>query len=238
MFHELDHCFLIGTQFSVLLRFKWCYTFRLTVIFYVLLVPLTTSFAGAAQFSTADLEVALQFCTHVIYGYVGIKPDTFQLMSLNENLDIQRRHFATITALKEKFPYIKFLLSVGGDRDVGGHEKYINLLEGGRQKQTAFIDSVRDFLRSYNFDGIDLAFQLPRNKPRKVHSDTGAVWKSFKKFFTGDFIVDEKANEHKEEFTDLVKDLKNTLRTDNLLLSLTVLPNVNSSCKYLTKLHL
>uniref|UniRef100_A0A0K8UBC0 Chitinase-like protein Idgf3 n=1 Tax=Bactrocera latifrons TaxID=174628 RepID=A0A0K8UBC0_BACLA len=185
--------------------------------------------AGQAQFSTADLEIALQFCTHVIYGYVGIKPETFQLMSLNENLDIQRRHFATVTALKEKYPHIKFLLSVGGDRDAGGHEKYINLLEAGRQKQTAFIDSARDFLRSYNFDGIDLALQLPRNKPRKVHSDAGAVWKSFKKFFTGDFIVDEKADEHKEELTDLIKDLKNTLRADNLLLSLTVLPNVNSS---------
>ncbi|XP_004518571.1 chitinase-like protein Idgf3 [Ceratitis capitata] len=185
--------------------------------------------AGPAQFSTADLEIALQFCTHVIYGYVGINSDTFQLMSLNENLDIQRRHFATITALKEKFPYTKFLLSVGGDRDAGGHEKYISLLEAGRQKQTAFIESARDFLRSYNFDGLDLAFQLPRNKPRKVHSDVGAAWKSFKKFFTGDFIVDEKADEHKEEFTDLVRDLKNTLRVDNYLLSLTVLPNVNSS---------
>ncbi|XP_067623341.1 chitinase-like protein Idgf3 [Eurosta solidaginis] len=184
---------------------------------------------GPAQFTIADMEIALQFCDHIIYGGVGINPDTFQIMSLNENLDIQKRHFATITALKDKFPYAKFFLSVSGPFDQNTIDKYISLLEAGRKKQSAFIDSARDFLRRYNFDGLDLSFQLPRNKPRKVHSDVGSAWKSFKKFFTGDYVVDEKAEEHREEFTDLVKDLKSALSVEDKLLSLTVLPNVNSS---------
>lgn len=184
-----------------------------------------------AKFTTTDIEISLQFCTHLIYGYAGINPDTYQVSSINPQRDVQRRHFATITALKEKFPNVKFLLSVGGDRDGEGADKYIQLLEAGRQKQSAFIESARDLLRSYNFDGLDLAFQLPRNKPRKVHSDIGMAWKSFKKLFTGDFIVDPKSDEHKEQFTDLVNDLKAVLRPHNLMLSLTVLPNVNSSCK-------
>lgn len=144
---------------------------------------------------------------------------------------MQRRHFATITALKDRFPNTKFLLSVGGDKDLQNPEKYINLLEAGREKQSKFIDSAREIVRTYNFDGLDLAFQFPRNKPRKVHSDAGQVWKSFKKFFTGDFVVDEKANDHKEQFTDLVKDLKSAFTPYNMMLSLTVLPNVNSTCK-------
>lgn len=153
------------------------------------------------------------------------------MKSLNQPLDFERRHFAQITALKEKYPYIKFLLSVGGDRDLEQEDKYVKLLEAGTQAQARFINSARDIIRRFNFDGLDLAFQLPRNKPRKVHSEAGMVWKSFKKFFTGDFIVDPDAETHKTQMTNLVKDLNTALKANDLLLSLTVLPNVNSSCK-------
>ncbi|XP_073826296.1 chitinase-like protein Idgf3 isoform X1 [Musca autumnalis] len=183
---------------------------------------------GAAKFALPDIETAIQFCTHFVYGYAGINPETYELISLNTQRDLQRRHFATVTALKDRYPNTKFLLSVGGDKDQNP-EKYIGLLEAGREKQNKFIESAREVLRSYNFDGLDLAFQLPRNKPRKVHSDVGQAWKSFKKLFTGDFVVDEKAADHKEQFTDLVKDLKAAFTPYNMMLSLTVLPNVNST---------
>ncbi|EDV94177.1 chitinase-like protein Idgf3 [Drosophila grimshawi] len=184
---------------------------------------------GLAQFTLTDMELALQFCTHVIYGYAGINPDTFELNSLNPRLDFERRHYAQITVLKEKYPYVKFLLSVGGDRDLEQEDKYIKLLESGLQGQKRFIDSARDVVRRFNFDGVDLAFQLPRNKPRKVHSDVGMAWKSFKKFFTGDFVVDTEAETHKEQLTGLVSNLNTALKANDLLLSLTVLPNVNST---------
>ncbi|TDG45111.1 hypothetical protein AWZ03_008449 [Drosophila navojoa] len=184
---------------------------------------------GLAQFTFTDLELALQFCTHVIYGYAGINPDTYEMKSLNQPLDFDRRHFAQITALKEKYPYIKFLLSVGGDRDLEQDDKYVKLLEAGTQAQERFINSAKDIIRRFNFDGLDLAFQLPRNKPRKVHSEAGMVWKSFKKFFTGDFIVDPDAETHKTQMTSLVMGLNSAFKANDLLLSLTVLPNVNSS---------
>lgn len=187
---------------------------------------------GLAQFSLTDLELALQFCTHVIYGYAGIHPDTYEMQSLNQPLDYERRHFAQVTALKDKYPYVKFLLSVGGDRDLEQEDKYVKLLEAGVQSQRRFIDSARDIVRRFNFDGLDLAFQLPRNKPRKVHSNVGSAWKSFKKLFTGDFIVDTNAETHKTQMTELVKELSNALKANDLLFSLTVLPNVNSSWYY------
>ncbi|XP_034474765.1 chitinase-like protein Idgf3 [Drosophila innubila] len=184
---------------------------------------------GLAQFSLTDLKLALQFCTHVIYGYAGIHPDTYEMQSLNQPLDYERRHFAQVTDLKETYPYVKFLLSVGGDRDLEQEEKYVKLLEAGVQSQRRFIESARDVVRRFNFDGLDLAFQLPRNKPRKVHSGTGAAWKSFKKLFTGDFIVDPNADTHKSQMTELIKELSSAFKANDLLLSLTVLPNVNSS---------
>lgn len=45
----------------------------------------------------------------------------------------------------------------------------------------------------------------------------------------GESIVDDKAEEHKEQFTALVREFKNAFRHDGLLLSLSVLPNVNST---------
>ncbi|XP_061400487.1 chitinase-like protein Idgf2 [Musca vetustissima] len=186
---------------------------------------------GLDKLLNSDLEIALPFCTHLVYGYCGIKPDTYQTFSLHEDLDIYQYQFSEITALKRKYPHLKVLLSIGGDKDIDPEHpnKYIELLEGGRARQTAFINSAYSLVRSYGFDGIDLAYQFPKNKPRKVHSKVGQALRKVKKLFTGDFVADPKAEEHKEQFTALVRDLKNALRPDGYLLSLTVLPNVNSS---------
>ena len=43
--------------------------------------------------------------------------------------------------------------------------------------------------------------------------------------------MDERAAEHKEGFTALVRELKNAFRHDQYVLSFTLLPNGNSSCK-------
>lgn len=155
------------------------------------------------------------------------------MQSLHEDLDVHKHQYSEVTALKRKYPHLKVLLSVGGDQDVDPEHpnKYLELLEGEKVKQTSFINSAYSLVRSYGFDGLDLSFQFPKNKPRKVHSDIGMVWKKFKKLFTGDFIVDEKSEQHKEEFTAFVRDVRNALRPDNMMLTLTVLPNVNSSCK-------
>lgn len=60
----------------------------------------------------------------------------------------------------------------------------------------------------------------------------GSFWHGLKKKIVGDKIIDEKAAEHKEQFTALVREIKNVFRHDGLLLSLTVLPNVNSTGKF------
>ncbi|KAH8351813.1 hypothetical protein KR059_012642, partial [Drosophila kikkawai] len=124
---------------------------------------------GLAKLQSSDLELAMQFCTHLVYGYAGLKPDTHELFSLNVDLDMF--HYFEVTDLHKKFPQLKILLSVGGDHDVDeAHpNKYIELLEANRTQQQNFIDSSMILLKRNGFDGLDLAFQLPRNKPRKVH---------------------------------------------------------------------
>lgn len=176
------------------------------------------------------MRTAMQFCTHLVYGYVGLNRDTLEPYSLNVDLDMF--HIRDVTQLRATWPNLKILLSIGGDRDVVGESnQYLRLLEANRTLQQNFIDSSMILLRRNGFDGLDLAFQLPKNKPRKVHGAIGSVWKSFKKLFTGDFIVDPQAEVHKAQFSELVRNLRNSFQPANLMLSLTVLPNVNSTCK-------
>ncbi|XP_017153917.1 chitinase-like protein Idgf1 [Drosophila miranda] len=193
---------------------------------------------GLARLAPNDLELALQFCTHLVYGYAGLKPGTNELFSLNVDLDMF--HYKDITGLHARFPQLKILLSVGGDHD--GDEahpnKYVELLEANRTSQQNFIDSSMILLKRNGFDGLDLAFQLPRNKPRKVHGSIGGYWKQFKKLFTGDFVVDPQAEQHRAQFTDLVGNLHQAFSNANLMLTLTVLPNVNSTWYFdVPKLH-
>ncbi|XP_013109445.1 chitinase-like protein Idgf4 [Stomoxys calcitrans] len=187
---------------------------------------------GLAKLTLPDLEPALQFCTHLVYGYAIINPTSNKLVSRNEKLDLDvgTGLYRTVTGLKKKFPHLKVLLSVGGDNDEvdNDNNKYLAMLDS-TDARIPFINSAHALVKTYGFDGLDVAWQFPKNKPKKVHGSFGKFWKGIKKTFTGDFVVDEKAEEHKEAFTTLIRDLKNALRPDGYLLGLTVLPNVNSS---------
>lgn len=166
----------------------------------------------------------------MVYGYAGINPDNFKIAPLisNEELDQTKGMYKQITSLKSKFPTLKILLSVGGDAD-GNHEKYFSLLESSTGK-IAFTNSVNVALKAYGFDGLDLAFQFPKMKPKKIRSSVGSVWYSFQKTIgVAGKPVDENSEQHKSQFTSLVIELKNSFRLDGYQLSVTVLPNVNAT---------
>ncbi|KAJ8954362.1 hypothetical protein NQ318_011035 [Aromia moschata] len=148
---------------------------------------------GQGKFDINSLEPALQYCTHLIYGYAAIKEDTLKLVPLNEQFDVIKDNYRHVTDLKRRYPKLKVLLSVGGNEDISGE---------GDEKNTKYREIV------------------------------SAFWSSVKKTFAGETVVDENAAEHREQFTSLVKELKSVFRPDNLLISLTVLPNVNSTVYY------
>ncbi|XP_050361020.1 chitinase-like protein EN03 [Nymphalis io] len=186
-----------------------------------------------ARMLPLDLDPALSFCTHLVYGYAGIQPDTYKMVSLNENLDIDRNHanYRAITNFKTKYPGLKVLLSVGGDADLEEEQKY-NLLLESPQARTAFVNSGVLLAEQHGFDGIDLAWQFARIKPKKIRSTWGSIWHGIKKTF-GTTLVDEKEAEHREGFTALVREMKAALNLKpNMQLSVTVLPNVNASIYY------
>jgi chitinase len=71
------------------------------------------------------------------------------------------------------------LLGIGGDSQ-GTNDKWLELLETS-QSRIAFINSAYDIVKSYNFDGIDLAYEFPKIKPKKIRSSFGSAFYSFKK---------------------------------------------------------
>lgn len=115
----------------------------------------------------------------------------------------------------------------------------------------AFVNSAHTLIKSFGFDGLDLAWEFPETKPKKIRSslgtlfllkfylftkilfDLGSFWHGLKKKIVGEKVIDEKAAEHKEQFTALVREIKNVFRHDGLLLSLSVLPNVNSTGEFI-----
>uniref|UniRef100_A0A1B0CI33 GH18 domain-containing protein n=1 Tax=Lutzomyia longipalpis TaxID=7200 RepID=A0A1B0CI33_LUTLO len=169
------------------------------------------------------------FCTHLVYGYAGINGGTNKLVSLNENHDLDqgKGFFRQVTTLKRKYPALKILLGVGGGADPESSQ-YLSLLESSAGR-ISFINAAYTLVKTYDFDGLDLSWQFPVVKPKKIRGTFSSFFHKIKKPFTSDDVIDEKSEEHKEEFTALVRELKNSFRHDNYQLALTVMPNVNSS---------
>ncbi|CAD7011390.1 unnamed protein product [Ceratitis capitata] len=186
---------------------------------------------GSAQVSLQDLEPALQFCNYLVYGYAGVDPETYQLRPINKELDVGRNHYRTITNLRRNHPQLLILLSVGGDRDRfndSSYNPYLDLLEN-QAHRNAFVNSAVALLKTFDFDGLDLAWQFPKNHPKVVEGKIKKAWHYIKSLFTGTKVVDENAEEHKTQFATLTRELKDAFRTDGLILTLTMLPHVDAS---------
>lgn len=190
------------------------------------------------KLTIADLEPALSFCTHLVYGSAGLNAATHKLESINPKLDLDqdKGHFRQITQLKRKYPALKVILSVGGGADRADENpsaKYLELLESSAAR-IAFINSAYALIKTYEFDGLDLAWQFPADRPIKIKSGLGSLWSGFKNTIgLSKGPIDEKSEEHKEEFTALVREVKNAFRHDNYIVSLTVNPHVNSSSTFI-----
>ena len=88
--------------------------------------------------------------THVNYAFGKIGPDN--------KLTYKDGLFAQITSLKQKYPHLEFILSVGGWTDSGPFYE-MAATEDGR---VAFATSCAEFLKKYpQFDGIDLDWEHP-----------------------------------------------------------------------------
>lgn len=161
---------------------------------------------------------------------------SYELKTLNGSLgtDLFREMFI----LKQKYPRLILLLSVGGGDDnsrvpsqPSEDNKYLKLLEN-LSHRTAFINSAQKFVKTYGFNGLDLAWQFPATTPYN-HSENGLrrAWNAVKNWFIPPKSIDPSAETHGEQFVQLLRELRHSLSQVSAILTLTVLPNVQPSSK-------
>lgn len=95
-------------------------------------------------------------CTHYIYTFAGLGYDN-RIRSLDPWNDLKDNYgkgaFERFTGLKKINPRLKTLIAIGGWNE--GSIKYSAMAADPNARST-FVKSTVDFLKLYNFDGLDL----------------------------------------------------------------------------------
>ncbi|XP_057701810.1 chitinase, acidic.1 isoform X2 [Corythoichthys intestinalis] len=107
---------------------------------------------GHAKFTSDNIDPFL--CTHVIYTLATIN-GLNQISTIEWN---DQQQYARLNNLKKFNPALKTLLSVGGT--VNGMSPFIAMV-ARPESRAAFIKSAIGFLRTHNFDGLNLAWEYP-----------------------------------------------------------------------------
>jgi len=110
---------------------------------------------GAGSYGIEDIPLSL--CTHIVYSFVGVSDKTWEVLVIDEEVDIKKGGFSKFTAAA-RAAGIKSSLAIGGWAE--GGKKYSNMVrEAGRRK--TLINSVVQFMNKYRFDGFDLDWEYP-----------------------------------------------------------------------------
>ncbi|XP_066255008.1 probable chitinase 2 [Euwallacea similis] len=143
-------------------------------------------------FTVENLDPSL--CTHIIYSFAGLNPSEDSIKSLDPWQDLTENYgkggYQRITTLKLRYPHLKVSLAIGGWNE--GSANY-SKLAAEPSRRSKFVSSSVDFIRKYNFDGLDLDWEFPGKRGGSP---------------------DDKLN-----FLLLVKELKAAFRKYNLLLT-------------------
>lgn len=147
---------------------------------------------GRGSFTIEHLDPNL--CTHLIYSFAGLNIKEDSLRSLDPWQDLTEEYgkggYKRIVSLKSKYPHLKVSLAVGGWNE--GSANYSKLV-ADPQRRSKFVGNALDFVRKYNFDGLDLDWEFPGKRGG--------------------------AKEDKVNFLLLVKELRAAFRKYNLLLT-------------------
>ncbi|XP_014227356.1 probable chitinase 2 [Trichogramma pretiosum] len=118
---------------------------------------------GDGIFQIQDIKP--EYCTHLIYSFAGLNGTSFHIKSLDPWADLNDHNgkdgYRKLTQLRYQQPGLKVSLAVGG-----WNEGSFNYSEMARHPahRRRFVNSVVDFLRVYNFQGLDLDWEFPTTR--------------------------------------------------------------------------
>ncbi|KAG5899859.1 hypothetical protein JTB14_012326 [Gonioctena quinquepunctata] len=144
------------------------------------------------SFAIEHLDPSL--CTHVIYSFAGLNATEDSIRPLDPWQDLTEGNgkggYQRITGLKNQYPHLKVSLAIGGWNE--GSANYSKMV-ADPQKRSRFVANSLDYIRKYDFDGLDLDWEFPGKRGG--------------------------SREDKENFVLLVKELKAAYRKHKLLLT-------------------
>ena len=97
-------------------------------------------------------------CTHLIHSFIGLDNSTFLVRILDPDYEVDKGGFKAAVDLKLINPQLKVMIAIGGWAE--GGLQYSQMVST-RQRRKNFINSLVEFIETYQFDGLDFDWEYP-----------------------------------------------------------------------------
>lgn len=108
----------------------------------------------------APADVPLGYYTHINFAFAYIDPVSYGIAPMSSDVAAL---YTQVSALKTSQPGLQVWISIGGwsFNDAGPTQSVFTDLAGSESLQLQFFASLISFLRTNNFDGVDLDWEYP-----------------------------------------------------------------------------
>lgn len=100
-----------------------------------------------------------------MYAFAGLNASADAIRSLDPWQDLKDDYgkggYERITNLRKTYPHLKVSLAIGGWNE--GSQNY-SIIAADPQRRKRLVKSITEFLRRYNFDGLDLDWEYPTQR--------------------------------------------------------------------------
>ena len=110
---------------------------------------------GSGKYRPEDIDPTI--CTHIVYGFAVLDFSTLLMKPHDSWADIDNDFYGKVVEYKRYG--IKVTIAIGGWNDSQG-DKYSRLVNNPAARKR-FIENVVQFIKKYDFDGLDLDWEYP-----------------------------------------------------------------------------